>query len=168
MDLVWQARSGVSGPLVWWANRKSKIGLSPAALKPPHLPGQEWWTTPPTAPPQPEHIEYVVQFKLQLMRMKPSNRKNVMQGHVGAWLEAARRLLHESGEGIRGDLLTTDGLLLSALALLREMAARGKDMGKPLPEQFDEVVNALRSRCYRIQRERAVELSKRKHMRTRP
>lgn len=159
----------MSGPLAWWANRKSRIGVSPAALPPPHEPGKPWWTVPPTAVPQPEHIEYVVQFMRQLQAggKLPNGRnwpRNAMLGKCSDWLRAARQLLHEQVESQHGDLHTTDGLLVRAArtyGMLLAKCCHAGVLGTDELEEFGEVKQALEARAARVRRERAVESSKR-------
>jgi hypothetical protein len=159
----------MSGPITWWANRKSKIGLSPVAKKPPpNGNGREWWTTPPIAPPQPEHMEYAVQFQLEVIRMPPSERRNQLQTHIGAWMRAAQRLLSETTASIHGDLCTTDGLLLAARRLLMQLKHNIELSGGDLPDDADRILEALSARCSRITRERGVELAKRSVLRRKP
>lgn len=158
----------MSGPLTWWANRKSRIGLSPAALKPPHVHGKEWWTTPPIAPPQPEHMEYAIQFQLEVARMAPSEQRNQLQAHLGAWIRAARRLLNENIATVRGDLCTTDGLLLATRGLLLQLKRDVALAGGTLPDDTDRVMDALEARCSKIKRERAVEMARRSVLRGKP
>jgi hypothetical protein len=159
----------VSGPLTWWANRKSRIGLSPAALKPPHVHGKEWWTTPPIAPPQPEHIEYVVQYLLELQRASGSRERNTLLAHASAWLRAARQLLHEQVESQRGDLHTTDGLIVAAertLQILMCKCGKAGLLSADEDAEFKAVRQALVARADRVKRERAIEASKRATPRT--
>lgn len=150
----------MSGPFAWWANRKSRIGASYAAIKPPHAHGREWWTSPPTAMPQPEHIEYVVQYQLEVLRMPGSEEKNALLGHIKAWMRAARRLMHEEGRVVRPDLKTTDGLLLAALGTIHKLSGLVYAAGVKIPDHVQEVEEALDARCSRIRRDRAVQSSK--------
>jgi len=153
----------MSGPLTWWANRKSRIGITPVAMKPPHLPGKEWWTTPPTAVPQPEHIEFVVQFMRELQTNHRGRETHVMLGRCSDWLRVARQLLHEQVESQRGDLRTTDGLLIVAAVWIGRLAGRCATAGLLTPEQqveIDELKQALGARSARAKRERAIESAK--------
>lgn len=154
----------MAGPLKWWANRKSRIGLSPSALKPPHVNGKEWWTTPPIAPPQPEHIEYAIRYQLNVACMPPSEHRNQLQQHIAAWLTAARQLLHESVESTRGDLHTTDGLIIAAHKLVQKLAGDVVRLGGRIPGDLDAVAQALGARAARARRERGTELAKRSKM----
>lgn len=140
----------------WWANRKSRIGLSPAARPAPHLPGgHPWWTSPPTAPPQPEHIEYAVRFMMELRLRPPSAETNLLTQNVSDWLKRARQLLHEHVEADRGDLATTDGLMIAVARVMSQMAGRiGTSGGEILPE-WDRVIDVVRKRAARAKRERA-------------
>ncbi len=153
------------GPLTWWANRKSKIGMSPAARKPPHLPGKEWWTDPPTTIPQPEHIEFVAQYQRQVMAMPASQNKNALLAHCSAWMKAARRLLHEeSYSPDRADLGTTDGLLIASDNAIRLAILTCHKAGVRLDQEVIEVHKALQRKCTKLRRERAIESSKRVSM----
>lgn len=154
----------MSGPLTWWANRKSRIGLSPAALKPPHVHGKEWWTTPPIAPPQPEHMEYVMQFHREVQSQPQTADRDALLGRVSDWIRVARRLLNEQIDSQRGDLLTTDGLIVAAVHAIGTLIGKCVTAGVITPdelEQVGEVKQALQSRAMRIKRERAIESSKR-------
>lgn len=151
----------MSGSLKWWVNRKSRLGMSPAACRPPEVNGREWWTTPPVMAPQPEHLEYVVQYQLEISRMPPSDRRTALQSHVSAWLKAARRLLHEQVESTRGDLHTTDGLIVAARGLVLKMKGEIWRCGGKAPDDLAEVLQALDARAHEIRRRRAVESSKR-------
>lgn len=154
----------VSGPLTWWANRKSRIGMSPAALKPPHVNGKEWWTTPPTALPQPEHIEYAVAFMREVQLRPQTSDRDALLGHISDWLKMARRLLHEEVESQRGDLHTTDGLIVAAGIAMQRLLCKCGKAGLLTPDEdreFCEVRQALVARSARISRERALKSSKR-------
>lgn len=152
----------MAGPFVWWANRKSKHGMQVSAKAPPHLPnGREWWTRPPTSMPQPEHIEYVVQFMLELLARKPSRHTNAMQSYVAAWLRAARSLLHEEAQSpARADLHTTDGLIIAAAAATRQLCASLVSRGGSIPGDVQDVVDALDGRATRLRRQRGIESAK--------
>ncbi len=154
----------MSGPFTWWANRKSRIGLSPAALKPPHVNGKEWWTTPPVAPPQPEYIEYAVQFLRDVQARPQTPDRDALLGRISDWLRAARRLLNEQIESQRGDLLTTDGLIVASVFAVATLIGKCIQAGLLTPDELDrmsEVKQALQARAHRIRRERAIESSKR-------
>lgn len=160
-----QAGAGVgqvSGTATWWANRKSRLGQQISARKPPHLPGREWWCDPPTTIPQPEHIEYVVQFQQQVMqRPNGRDRQNLLQA-CGGWLRAARSLLHETFEDVKhGDLMTTDGLFLAVNQLVLAMTGKAIAGGFRLTERDQKVIDALHARSHRLAKDRAVEASKR-------
>lgn len=151
-------RVAVSGPLTWWANRKSQMGLKPSARCPPHHPGKPWWTTPPITVPQPEHIEYVAQFQLDVLRRPPSDARNAMLAHVAAWMRAARRLLHEhSYAPDRADLHTTDGLLIAADDAIKSVILTRHKHGVRLDDSIIEVHRAIQRRCTALRRQRAVE-----------
>jgi hypothetical protein len=155
----------MAGPLVWWANRKSKLGLSPVAKEPPPKTlGKPWWTEPPTTLPQPEHLEYAVQFQLEVMRMPHSDKKNALLGHLGAWMRAARRLLHEeSYNPERADLGTTDGLLIAADDALHEAITKLNKLtnnGRAMSERAMQTQRALQRRTSKLRRDRALESSK--------
>lgn len=140
----------------WWANRKSRIGLSPAARPAPHTPdGRPWWTAPPVAPPQPEHIEFAVRFMMELRLRQPSAETNLLMQNVGNWLKRARQLLHEHVEADRGELATTDGLMVAAARVMNQMAGHiGTAGGQILPE-WERVMDVVRKRAARAKRERA-------------
>lgn len=152
--------------LSWWANRKSRIGVTPKALPPPHLPnGREWWTTPPVACPQPEHIEYVVQYQIELTRARRSGQKHEMQKRVADWLRAARRLLHEEKQAPeRADLQTTDGLIVAANTAMHRMRGRIYGLGGEVTKDVEEVMNAIHGRAEKIRRERAMDSAKRRSL----
>lgn len=159
----------MSGPFVWWQNRKSRMGMKPSAKAPPHEPGKPWWTTPPTTLPQPEYIEYVVQFACELMQQRPSAKRNAMQAYVGAWLKAARRLLHEEKYmPNRADLHTTDGLIVAASGAMQKMRSRIYGLGGDLSEDVVQVLEAMQGRADKIRRERAMESAKRASRVTHP
>jgi hypothetical protein len=149
-------------PFAWWASRKSRNGMRPLAKTPPHLPGgRPWWTTPPTAPPQPEHIEYVAQYMAQLYLAPPSDRRNAMMKYVADWMRAARRLLHEEMQAPgRADLHTTDGLIVAACTALHKMRSRIYGLGGEVDEEITEVCDAVHGRAAKIRRERAMVSSK--------
>ena len=150
--------------LSWWANRKSHIGVTPKALPPPHLPnGREWWTTPPVACPQPEHIEYVVNYQAELTRMRNGRAKQEMQKRVGDWLRAARRLLHEEKQAPeRADLHTTDGLIVAACRALFKMRSHIYGLGGEVDDEVRQICDAVQGRAERVRRERAMESAKRR------
>ena len=156
----------MSGPFVWWANRKSKMGLKPSAKAPPHLIGRPWWTTPPTTLPQPEHIEYVTQFFANLLAQPPSDERNAMQTYISQWMKAARRLLHEEMYAPeRADLHTTDGLLIASDDAIKLAILTCHKAGIKLDQSIIEVHKALQYRCTSLRRERAVVSA---HHRTTP
>lgn len=157
----------MSGPLVWWANRKSRMGMKPSAIKPPHKPGKEWWTNPPTTVPQPEHMEYVAQYQLQLMAQPPSEKRQLLMMHLSAWWRAARQVLHEEMTSeFRADLCTTDGICIAAedalKAALVALSDAGVKPGDERRERVREVLHALQRRNTKVRRERAIESSKRR------
>jgi hypothetical protein len=144
----------------WWANRKSRIGLSAIAREPPPVAlGKPWWTTPPIAAPDPAQIEYVVQYQLEIMRRPPSDARNARITSVSAWLRAARRLLHERVQCERGDLATPDGALVVANRLLHSLIGRcvtaGMLDGDELAEAR-ETKQAIAAHVARIRRERSL------------
>ncbi len=148
----------MSGPLVWWANRKSRIGVSPAAITPPHVHGMPWWCAPPIAPPQPEHIEYVVEYQHTTQSQAQTVERDALLGRIATWLKAARRLLHEQVESQRGDLHTTDGLLVESWKTITHLIATCHRAGLLTVEEracVDAVHQALQARSARIRRERA-------------
>jgi hypothetical protein len=151
-------------PQTWWANRKSRIGVSPAAKPPPHLPGNKaWWTSPPTAAPQPEYIEYVVQFQTELMASRNSRNKQAMLQYVSNWLRAARRLLHEEMQAPeRADLQTTDGLIVAASRALQKMRSRIYGLGGEVDDEVRQICDAVQGRAEKVRRERAMESAKHK------
>lgn len=152
----------MAGPFTWWANRKSKMGLRPLSKKPPHLPGKEWWTNPPTTIPQPEHIEYVAEYSRQVLLMPNSEHKNSLTAYLGAWMKAARRLLHEEMFSTdRADLHTTDGLLIACDDAIKSAILATHAAGIRLDQSVIEVHKELRRRCTKLRRERAIESSKR-------
>lgn len=152
----------MAGPFAWWANRKSRIGMSPAARKPPHLPGREWWTDPPTTLPQPEHIEFVAQFATELMERKQGHQRDRLLHACSLWMKAARRLLHETYEDVKhGDLVTTDGLILATHQLVLRMTGKACAGGFVIGERDQATIDALHARAHKLGRERAIEASKR-------
>lgn len=154
----------MSAGLSWWANRKSRMGMKPSAKPPPHLPGgREWWTSPPTMCPQPEHIEYVVQYQAELSRLRNGRERQEMQKRVGDWLKAARRLLHEEAQAPeRADLHTTDGLIVAACSALFKMRSRIYGLGGEVDEDVRQICDAVQGRAAKIRRERAMESAKRR------
>lgn len=140
----------------WWANRKSRIGVSPAAKIPPHLPGgKPWWSSQPVAAPQPEHIEYAVAFMMELMRMPPNKEVDVMRQHVGAWLKAARGMLHEHVEADHGELHTTDGLIIATARAFKAAMSRIHHLGGASDERWYQISQALEARSHEARRRRA-------------
>lgn len=106
----------MSAPYVWWANRKSRMGLKPSAKVPPHHhDGREWWTAPPTAPPEPAHVEYVAEFHRRLVVGPKSKHRDAMIKYLADWMKGARRLMHERAEHYGPpELQSMDGLLEAA------------------------------------------------------
>lgn len=152
----------MSGPMRWWLNRKSKLGLAPSARMPPHLPGKPWWTDPPTTIPQPEHIEFVIQFMTELQRGRQSQQTQALMSACSAWMRAARRLLHETFENEKhGDLVTTDGLILAVHQLVHRMTGKAKAGGYAIDERDQATIDALNARAAKVGRERAVDACKR-------
>lgn len=151
----------MSGPLVWWANRKSRLGLSPVAKEPPpKSPGRPWWTTPPTAPPLVEHMEYVVQFRATLVGQKQSRRRDQMIVHVNAWLAAARRQLHYAQQSPhRTDLHTTDGVIVAASRAMQKMRILIIGLGGDVDEEVAETIQVVHGRAERIRHERATTVA---------
>jgi hypothetical protein len=118
----------------WWPNRKSRMGLRAVVAKaPPKLPdGREWWTTPPTALPEPAHIEYVVEFQRATMDTRQGPDRDAMLRRVRDWLTAARRLCHERMIYEHGEpvgLRSTDDLLMECKSVVGYLAARLTDHG---------------------------------------
>jgi hypothetical protein len=110
-------------------------------------------------------MEYAISFHLEVMRMPPSHERAVLQAHLGSWIRAARQLLSESVASIRGDLCTTDGLLLAARGLLLKLKRDVALSGCPLPADTDRIMEALQARSSKIKRERAVEMARRSTLR---
>jgi hypothetical protein len=159
----------MTGPLSWWANRKSRMGMKPSAkAPPPHSPRKPWWTDPPTTPPPPEQIEYVSAFMSELIAMKPNtpqeNReKDAMLRYIGAWMRAARRLLHEvRSSPDRADLTTTDGLIVAASSALQKMNSRIYGLGGEVDKEVREVMDVIQGRADRIRRERALVITRKR------
>lgn len=152
----------MSGPFVWWANRKSRLGMQPSARKPPHLPGKEWWTDPPTMLPQPEHIEYVVKFHSEVMQRPQTLHRDALLGAISAWMKFARRLLHEEYENVKhGDVLSTDGLILAVHQLLLRTIGKAVRQGYVVDERDQAIIDALHARAHKLGRIRAEESCKR-------
>ena len=146
----------MSGHFAWWANRKSKIGLSPAACPAPHFPnGNPWWTTPPVAVPQPEHIEFAVQYLLEVQRRPPNRETQALVAHVSAWLRTVRQLLHEHIEADQGELHTTDGLIIAAERTFYQLKSQIIRLGGEIEERWEQVHEALRARSHEARRRRA-------------
>jgi hypothetical protein len=155
----------MAGPLTWWASRKSRMGMKPSAKKPPHAPGKEWWTDPPTTLPQPEHIEYVEQYRIGVMAMPNGRERQELLARIGAWMRAARRLLHEEFESQKhGELNTTDGIVMAVSQLLKRTIGPAIAGGYKIDEYDQEVINAIHGRATKTARLRALESSKRVSM----
>jgi hypothetical protein len=152
----------VSGPLTWWANRKSKLGLSFVSKEPPpHAPGKPWWTSPPVMCPQPEHIEYAASFMADVMAMAPTQQTVALQAKVAAWLRKAKNLFWEeyvSPE--RGDFRTTDGLLIAAEDALHEAIGALRAAGVEPSERIRDTRKELGQRNRQPRGERAAEACK--------
>lgn len=155
----------MAGPLTWWANRKSQMGLRPLARKPPHLPtGKEWWTTPPTTCPQPEFIEYASNYMAELIASPNGRNRQALIKYVADWLGAARRLLHEE-QGKFGkyrDLETTDGLFVAASTAFHKLGSMLHKAGIEIDDDTRAVMNAVGGRADRVRRARAIESAKRR------
>lgn len=149
----------MSGPLSWWANRKSRMGLKPSAKAPPHKPGKPWWTEPPTTMPLPEHIEYVAQFYSQLLLQPGSKARNAMQRQVSLWMRAVKTMMHEERHSPdRMDLATTDGLIVAAASVIAKMRGRIYGLGGEVTPDVQEICEAIHGRAERIRRLRAQEV----------
>ena len=148
-----------------WANRKSRMGLKPSAKPPPHLPGnKEWWTSPPTSVPQPEHLEYVAQFMTALMGREPSRSRDMMMRYVSEWMRVARRILHEEAQAPeRADLHTTDGLMVAASGALQKMRSRIYGLGGDVDDEIKQICDAIQGRAEKVRRERALESAKQRN-----
>ena len=144
--------------LTWWANRKSRLGLNNVIAQSPHrLPnGSEWWTSPPIAPPQPEHIEYVLEFQQRLVG-RGGNNAQKMAKLVADWLREARRLLHESVESDDGDLHTTDGLMIATSDMIHRLFSKLEQSGYKVDTRDREIAQAIHSRGHKSLRERAMK-----------
>jgi hypothetical protein len=162
--------SAGNGALTWWANRKSQLGIRPSVAKaPPKLPdGREWWCAPPTALPEPAHIDYVTAFYRELieprqMSNSKARQRTALVQHVKAWLETARRLCHErlvveQGEPV--DLMTTDNLLLECKAVIGYLVSRlERDHGQAVAgeRRVDRVLQELRAKEAQILRRRTLD-----------
>lgn len=146
----------MAGPFTWWANRKSRIGVSPAAKRPPNLPsGAEWFTSPPISAPEPEHIEYALEFMRGLQHCLGSQERNAALGMVSDWIRKARQLLHERVESQDGDLHTTDGLIIAACAAMGQMFGEMVRRGITIRPRWQEIRQALQARAARAKRERS-------------
>jgi hypothetical protein len=120
--------------------------MLPSAKKPPHEVGKEWWTTPPIAPPQPEHIEYVVQFQIEVMRRPQTPTRDALLKSIAEWLRAARRLLHEEFTSRKhADLNTADGLFIAVRDLIEAMTGAAIRGGFRLTERDQDTLDAPRS-----------------------
>lgn len=148
----------MSGPLIWWANRKSQMGLKPSAKKPPHESGKEWFTTPPIACPQPEHIEYVAQMMRDAMTWKHNKSRDDLMRYLNAWMRAARRFLHEEQQAPhRADLQTTDGLIVAASSALQKLRSHVYKLDGTVDDaEVIETMHAVLGRADKIRRERAL------------
>lgn len=156
--------AAVSG-LVWWANRKSRMGLNPAAKPAPHLPdGREWWCEPPVALPEPAHIEYATKFMAEMLGMHPRTRAerrslDEMKARVAHWLRVAKRLCHERMEAKVAGLETTDDLIVAGARSLSLLVGLVIDLGGR-DRIFPEILaakNALVGKSHEIQLRRAMD-----------
>lgn len=140
----------------WWENRKSRIGMSPIAKEPPPFAnGKPWWTSPPIAAPMPEHIEYVVNYKAQLLAQPQDTTRDALIAKVNVWLGAAKRRAHEEMQSpARADLQTTDGLIVAASSALQKMRGRIYGLGGVVTDDVKEIIDAVLGRADRIRRER--------------
>lgn len=111
--------SAQAKPGRWWANRKSRLGLSPAAKPPPHVHGRPWYTEPTVGSLDPGHMEYVVRAMRLAEQGPPSRDAQALVIACAQWIRASRRLIHEHVDD--GDLCTTDGLIIAAETAMREM-----------------------------------------------
>jgi hypothetical protein len=148
----------MAGPFVWWANRKSRLGLSPNAREPaPKLPGRPWWTDPPVSAPVPEHIEYVQRFTTEVMGQRGSAQRDLLLRHLSQWMKAAQRLLHENAHSATmADLNTTDGLWVAVSSAMHKMRSRIYGLGGVVDDDITEVMRIVQSRAEKIRRERAL------------
>lgn len=146
-----------SSARTWWENRKSRMGLKPSAKAPPWDPQKPWFTTPPTAPPEPEFMQYVIDFqedvakKMHLSSDHEERRAAMaLMQYLSAWIKAARRLYHErvleKVQDPRDDLSTTDGLLLAAGKALGRLAHDLVERGGVIDERTEAVKDALMRR----------------------
>jgi hypothetical protein len=157
--------SAKNGHTEWWLNRKSRIGLAPAARPPPHLPsGEPWWTQPPTSAPEPEFLEYVMSYRRQLIaemagaRRQRSKEIAALLSHVNDWITEARRLLHERVQAPdRADLHTTDGLLVAASRQMNRMRILIVGLGGQVDEEVAATMQAVQARADEVRRRRATD-----------
>ena len=93
---------------------KSQLGSTRKLTVPPesHI-GKPWWTTPPTAIPLQEHLDYAFEFRAQALRQKAAPQRAELLHRVNAWIAAANRLLRSAPVDIDG-LRTDDELFLAA------------------------------------------------------
>lgn len=149
----------MAGPFFWWANRKSKLGLSPVAKEPPpKTPGRSWWTDPPVSVPMPEHIEYVQQFASAVHAQPQTPRRDSLLRYLSQWMKAARQLLHENAQSTTmRDLDTTDGMLVWADSAMNKMRSRIYGLGGTVDDEIEEVMRVIGSRAAKIRRERAMQ-----------
>jgi hypothetical protein len=146
----------MSGPLSWWANRKSRMGLKPSAKKPPHAPGKEWWTDPPTAAPLPEHMEYAATFMANLLTMPPSAERHAMQAYIGKWLRTAQSLLSSQMYSVNiEDSHTIEGVLMAAQSAVYDLIGKLRDAGGEPTERHLDVLKLLTDRTRKVRRDRA-------------
>jgi hypothetical protein len=156
------AKNGVNE---WWLNRKSRLGLTPAAKPAPHLPkGEPWWTEPPVAAPEPEWIEYAIAYRRELRaRLVGARGEHLLEvqallGCVNDWLAKARRLLHERVQAPeRSDLHTTEGLLIAASRALHKMRSRIYGLGGEADAEIEQIMQAVQARADESRRRRATD-----------
>lgn len=120
-------------------NHKSSLGLRPAiTAAPPNLPdGSEWWCSPPTAPPDPAHLDYAVQYLALITNTKVAKgdggKKEILTQHVARWVREARKLLEQRRafeEGRRADDdMSTDELLLQSQRTMSALFSMMDDFG---------------------------------------
>lgn len=148
----------------WWENRKSRMGLKPSAKPPPWDPSTPWYTTPPTSPPEPEMMEYVIQFQDEVSRKmhlgNPAERKQAteLSTVISRWLAAARRLYHEriviQNTDPSDDFSTTDGVIRAAAKCIGRLRKQLYDLGVTIDAR-DEAVGE------ELQRRSTVEINRR-------
>lgn len=156
---------GSPPPRTWWPNRKSALGLRHVvASAPPKLPdGREWWCVPPTAMPEPSHIEYVEDFMRELLARPIAKDKarrieaTALIARVGAWLRAAKRLMSERHDhdyvtaGARP--MTTDDVIIAAYRAIRHLDGTATDPVSA--EDLQRITCELQARVRGILRRRA-------------